>query len=305
MTTVLVTGSSGFIGINLCHRLAEEGYDVRGIDIAPPRFDHPDDVETSIADLTTSPKLPESDVIVHLAAHSQVQPVVKDPNLALENIAITKHVLEEADRMGASVINASSRDVYGPAIRPSEDDVTPDSPNGYAASKLSSEAIANSYKNTHDIPVTSVRLANVYGPMDTNQRVIPIFIALADDGEELSVYGEGKLLDFVHIQDICEGILAVIERTEVMNGETVNFGSGVGTSLPDVADKVANTVDACPGWTSYPDRTGDVTRYVSDISKTKALLDVEFSTSLEKGLSQAIEWYLEQPDLLADIRERL
>lgn len=299
---VLVTGASGFIGSNLCKRLVQEGYNVNGIDVDPPKFDLPDSVEIQTLDLTEQPNMPEADVIIHLAARSQVQPIVENPDLAIENICSTKYVLDEANRMDAFVINASSRDVYGNMLHPSENEVSPDSPNGYAASKLGSEAMANAYRNTYDVPVTSLRLSNVFGPMDTNQRVIPIFIALAEAGEELTVFGRNKLLDFVYIRDVCDAILAAIRQPDIADGEAINIGSGVGTELTKVADEISKAIDSCPGYSVSNDRTGDVSRYVSDISKARDLLNYEPSFSFEEGLSETISWYRNHPEQLEFIR---
>ncbi|QDX41026.1 NAD(P)-dependent oxidoreductase [Salarchaeum sp. JOR-1] len=302
MGRVLVTGSSGFIGSNLCQELVRRGHEVHGVDIDPPEFDLPESVNTFQADLTNEPELPDLDVIVHLAAHSQVQPVVADPSLALENVKMTQHVLNEAERMDAAVINASSRDVYGAEIQPTEDEVTPDSPNGYAASKLSSEAFVNAYRHTRDVSVTSLRLANVYGPRDLNPRVIPIFIALADAGEDLTVYGEGKLLDFVHVGDVCEAFCAAINRIEAVNGEIFNIGSGRGVQLSDIAETITTAVDSDSTWMISNDRKGDVERYVADTSKTEAALDIRMDTELDKGLANTIEWYRSQPEVLSTLR---
>jgi|AntRauMinimDraft_3_1070383.scaffolds.fasta_scaffold01610_4 UDP-glucose 4-epimerase len=305
MTTVLVTGSSGFIGLNVCRQLAEEGYKVYGIDVNRPPFEIPDTVELKLLDLTDAPDLPEGDVIVHLAAHSQVQPVVDNPSLAVENIQMTQHVLEQAEQMGAFVINTSSRDVYGDGITPAESDVTPDSPNGYAASKLGGEAIANAYSHTYDVPVTSLRLANVYGPMDTNQRVLPIFISLAANSQELTVYGEGKLLDFVYIDDVCDAIISSICRNEIVSGEAINIGSGSGTPLAEVAAYVAESIEFCPGWSLSPDRSGDIGQYVTDISKANGLLGFEPTVPLDQGLTQTINWYMDHNDVRETILSRI
>lgn len=304
MSKIIVTGASGFIGLNLCHRLAQSDYEVVGVDIEPPEFELPNAVETQILDLTTSPDLPDSDAIVHLAAHSQVQPVVADPDRAIENIKMTKHVLDEANRMNAFIVNASSRDVYGNAVRPSEEEVAPDSPNEYAASKLSSEALANAYRHTSDISATSLRLANVYGPMDLNRRVIPIFVAQALAGEELTVYGSGKLLDFVHIDDVCDAILRVLSRTEVVDGCTMTLGSGTGTPLSDVAAYIANSIDACPGWYVDDNRKGDIGQFVSDLSTANAVLGFNPEISLQQGLAETIDWYRDYPNLLDEIQSR-
>lgn len=304
MDKVLVTGSSGFIGSNLCNWLSENGYIVHGVDVEHPTFDLPNSVETHLHDLTSSPELPDVDAIVHLAAHSQVQPIVEDPEIAVENIEMIQHVLSEAERMDAFVVNASSRDVYGSAIKPEEEDVTPDSPNGYAASKLGSEALANAYKNTTGLSVTSLRLANVYGPRDLNQRVIPIFIALGAAGDELTVYGEGKLLDFVHVEDVCRAICEVIDRSEAVSGEIMNIGSGTGVTLPEVASYISEFINSCPGWTLSANRLGDVSRYVSDISKSSGLLGFDQKIPLSDGLTSTVDWYLDRPELLSEIRSK-
>lgn len=301
MDRVLVTGSSGFIGSNLCRRLSQEGYEIQGIDLTPPNFDFPDTVETQVGDLTESPELPHADVIIHLAAHSQVQPIVDKTELAIENIEMTRHVLKEAKRMDAFVINASSRDVYGKSITPSEDEITPDSPNTYAASKLSSEAIANAYSQTTDVSVTSFRLANVYGPLETNQRVIPMFISLASKGNRLAVYGEEKLLDFVHVNDVCDAIHTAICREKIVSGEAINIGSGTGTPLIEVAEFIREAIESCPGWNVEPDRSGDVVQYVSDISKAQNILSYKPAVSLDQGLTKTIKWYQNHPN----IRERI
>lgn len=292
MERVLVTGSSGFIGMNLCSHLVDQGYEVHGADIEPPEFQHPSSVEDHRIDLLSEPKLPEVDVIVHLAAHSQVQPVVEDSNRAIENLEMTRHVLEEAVRMDADVVNASSRDVYGSAIRPAEDEVSPNSPNGYAASKLGGEALANAHAQNHDIRVVSLRLANVYGPKDTNRRVIPIFASRAAAGEELKVFGEGKLLDFVHVEDVCDAIVAATDRMGVAHGEAFNIGSGEGTPLEDVAEMISETVDECPGWKLDEDRSGDVDKYVSENSKADSILGFSARKNINDEIEDTIGFYI-------------
>lgn len=305
MENVLITGLNGFIGSNLCHHLANNGYTVHGVDINQPQFELPEGVEYYTRDLTALPKLPDVDAIVHLAAHSQVQPVAENLGLAIENIEMTRHVLNEAERMGAFVVNASSRDVYGSSIRPKEEDVTPNSPNGYAMSKLSSESLANSYRHTRGVSVTSLRLANVYGPKDLNQRVIPTFIALAEGGEELTVYGEGKLLDFIHIDDICRAIYRTIRRSAIVEGEAINVGSGTGVPLQEIASYISAYIESCPGWSVTTDRMGDVSQYVSNLSKANALLDFEPKIPLSGGLESTVDWYLNNPDQLSSIQSEV
>jgi nucleoside-diphosphate-sugar epimerase len=211
---------------------------------------------------------------------------------------MTQNVLEAAARMDAFVVNTSSRDVYGSSLVPNEDEVTTDSPNGYAASKLGAEAIVNAYRHTEDISAVSIRLANVYGSEDHNRRVIPLFIALADAGEELTVFGDGTLLDFVHVDNVCEEIHRVIRRASIVDGESLNIGSGAGTALTEVADYISDTIEACPGWTASQNRSGDINKYVSDISRANAMLEYSPSVPLHDGLEDTIEWYQDHPQLL-------
>lgn len=138
--------------------------------------------------------------------------------------------------------------------------------------------------------------------MDTNRRVIPIFIAQALAGEELTVYGDGKLLDFVHTNDICDGILTAVSRRSVVSGRTINLGSETGTPLSTVAASITDTIDACPGWRVADDREGDIGQYVSNLSTANAVLCFEPSLTFNEGLLETIKWYVDHPELIEEIR---
>lgn len=301
---ILVTGSSGAIGTALCEKLAETPHDVLGADLAEPKWES--DIVFKRVDLTDSSSLlPEADVIVHLAAHSRVSPVVEDPRRATENIAMTQSVLEHARLTNATVIFASTREVYGNSIRPKEEEVTLDSINPYAGSKLACESMCNSYHNCYDIPITILRIANVYGRYDMNPRVVPIFISKSNVGEKLSVFGAEKLLDFIHIDDVVDALLNVIKERNVLAGETINVGSGTGTALTKLAELINEEMKASPGYVVESNRDGEVDKYISNISKIEALLNWEPEISLEQGLSKTITWYLDHPSLLRNIRDEL
>jgi len=301
MSSILVTGAAGVVGFALCEQLAATEHEIIGIDKKSPRWEL--DVPFKNLDLTSSPSLPNTDVIVHLAAHSRVPPVVDEPSKAFRNIGMTEPILEHARRTDARIVFTSSREVYGNAIRPSESDVGPDSVNPYGASKIAGEALCNSYHNCYDIPITVLRLANVYGPYDTNTRVVPIFIALATAGEELPVYGSDKILDFVYLGDVVQAVLSAIQRGSSLGGETINLGSGTGTSLTMLADCVADAIESCPGYRVESKRGGEVQRYVTDVSKARALLDWEPTITLDKGIDRTVDWYRQQESLLAEIRQ--
>lgn len=299
MQTVLVTGAAGFVGSHLCRRLTDRGGEVIAVDRASSRA-LPASVESVDVDLTERPALPAADVIVHLAAHSQVQPLIDDPSLAVENVQTTEHVLAEAARHDAGVVNVSSRDVFGSAVCPDDTAASPDSPNPYAASKLAGEAFTNAYRNTTGVDAVSLRLTNVYGPGDHNPRVVPTFVRLATAGERLRVFGRGKFIDFVHVADACRGLLAAVDRLSAVDGEAITVGSGRGRRLETLAELVAEAVPECPGWTVDENRTGDVDRFVADLSLARGLLDYEPRRDFEPAVRETVEWYRDNPAAVAD-----
>jgi UDP-glucose 4-epimerase len=302
MTKMLVTGASGAIGTALLKQLELFEYEVVGVDKEQTEWD----LETPVIqqDLCDGTELPSSDVIIHLAAHSQVQSTLQKPSLAVENIRTTERVLEHAQQTDADVILASSREVYGTEIRPQEDDVSIEATNPYGASKIGSEAIAMAFQKCFSINVTTLRFANVYGPYDLNARVIPIFISIGSKGKNLTVYGDSKLLDFVYMDDVVDAIIQTVNKRKSLSGEAITIGSGQGVQLSELAEKMVDYIDDCPGYRIQPNRTGDTEKFVAQIEKARALLGLE-PTHLEEGLLETIDWYQKHDKVLENIRNRI
>ena len=302
MTKILVTGASGSIGTALLKQLESSEYEVVGVDKEPSEWD----LETRILqqDLCAESELPSADVIIHLAAHSQVQSTLENPSLAVENIRTTERVLEHAQQIDADVILASSREVYGSEIRPQEDAVSIEATNPYGASKIGSEAIATSFQECFSVNVTTLRFANVYGPYDLNARVIPIFISLGSQGDKLTVYGNSKLLDFVYMDDVVDAIAETVNKRDSLSGEAITIGSGQGIQLSELAEKMVDQIEDCPGYTIQSNRTGDTEKFVAQIEKARALLGLE-PTPLGVGLSETIDWYQQHEQVLEKIRHKI
>lgn len=102
-------------------------------------------------------------------------------------------------------------------------------------------------------------------------------------------------MDFIYIDDVCRAILAVIERSHIVDCEVLNIGSGTGKPLSEVASQIAGDIEACPGWRIKSNRQGDVDRYIADISRSKSVLDFSPTVSFERGLSETTEWYRNNP----------
>ncbi len=296
---VLVTGSSGMIGTRLCEKLLEKGFEVGGVDIRSNSWNADIDRLTTKADLRDTQAvldLPgEYDAVIHLAANARVFNLVVDPSLARDNIETTFNVLEYVrQKKVPSFFLASSREVYGNTEHElhAEDDVILhgcESP--YTASKMAGEALTWSYHRCYQLPFIIFRFSNVYGRYDDSDRVVPLFIRKALRGEELTVFGKEKKLDFTYIDDTVNGICLGIERFADAQNQVINIACQEGYSLEHVAETIKELLRSNSPIRLQQNRTGEVMRYVADISKAKRLLGYAPRVSLREGIERSIAWY--------------
>lgn len=302
---VVVTGSSGMIGTALVERLLSQGIDVRGVDRCPNRWSDAVDTVTdrvNLLDPNAQGRLPDdADLVVHLAAHSRVRDLVEDPGSAEENLRTVTTALEYARVNDADLLFTSSREVYGDqgqTVYAESDAGVNHVENPYGASKVGGEALVASYSECYDLRTCVLRLSNVYGRYDDYNRVIPVFVALADRGEDLTVYGGDKLLDFLYLDDCVDAIASAIETIDAVQGEVVNVGSGRGHSLLHLAELIVDRANADVAVTVDANRPGEVDRFVADVDRARRLMGFEPSYSLSEGLDETVAWYRSRPDLL-------
>ena len=309
---VLVTGSSGQIGTNLALRLQAEGHDVFGVDkrLNPWTGAFPYLLQDLAGHYPATPggiggvEYPETDLVVHLAAHAKVHQLVAEPHRALENVVMTFNVLEYARRARLPVVYASSREVYGDIHRFEEvDESTADfafTESTYSASKISGEAFVYAYARCYDLRYLVFRFSNVYGRYDNDLhrmvRVIPLFIHQIGRGEPITVFGgREKTLDFTYVDDCVEGIVRGVEALGAgrVVDETVNLAYGQGNTLVRVAELIGAELGAEPQMTLAPSLLGEVTRYVADIGRARDLLDWRPATPVDEGIPKAVTWFRE------------
>jgi UDP-glucuronate 4-epimerase len=302
---VLITGSSGQIGTNLGLALLERGDEVIGLDLRPNTWT--DRIPTTRCNLDSVPagQLPVSgrfDVVLHLAAHAKVFELVEQPHRAMENVEMLFRVLEYCRQHQTPVIFGSSREVYGDIRRHVTDEsqadfVVAESP--YSASKIAGEAFIYSYAECYDLPYLVFRFSNVYGRYDCDlerlERVIPLFIRRIAAGTPIVVYGRDKVLDFTYVDDCTVGVLraidALVERR--VNQQTINLAYGQGATLVDLVNIISLALRKEANVRYEPSRSGEVTRYVADITKARQLLGYEPQTPLTAGVPRAIRWQRE------------
>jgi UDP-glucose 4-epimerase len=299
---VLITGSSGQIGTNVGLALLDRGDEVVGLDLRPNTWT--DRIPTVRCDLNSVPpgQLPADgrfDVVLHLAAHAKVFELVEQPQRAMENVEVLFRVLEYCRQRSTPVIFGSSREVYGDIRRhvteeSQADFVVAESP--YSASKIAGEAFIYSYAECYDLPYLVFRFSNVYGRFDCDlerlERVIPLFIRRIAAGEPIVVYGRDKVLDFTYVDDCTTGVVraidALVERR--VSQQTINLAYGQGATLVDLVNLISLALRREPNVRYEPSRSGEVTRYVADITKARQLLQYEPQVPLTAGVPRAIEW---------------
>ena len=301
---ILITGASGQIGSNLAMALLGRGDTVVGIDKRPNTWT--DRFETRIVDLVEVARGRrtvdlgfEPDLIVHLAAWAKVFELVKEPGKALENVEMAFAALELARAAGVPIVFGSSREVYGDLQRHVTDETMADfvvAESPYSASKVAGEAFFYSYARCYCLPYLVFRFSNVYGrydhDLDRMERVIPLFVRRIHDGEPITVFGREKMLDFTHVDDCVSGVVAGIDALadgEVV-GETVNLAYGQGQTLFDLVGLIEMAVGKQANATYEKSQTGEVTRYVADISKARRMLGYEPRVPLTQGIAAYVKW---------------
>ena len=297
---ILVTGSSGTIGTRLCEKLLEENYAIIGVDLKPNRWNDRINKLTIIGDLRdkeTFKNLPKDvDLAVHLAANARVYNLVVDPSLARDNFEILFNTLEFCRRNDIKrFIFASSREVYGNSnqiVHSENEAYVRNCESPYAASKIGGEALVHAYQQCYGINFIIIRFSNVYGMYDDSDRVIPLFIKLAKENRDLVVYGKEKLLDFTYIDDAISGVLKCIENFDQVKNDVFNIASGKAISIVELAQLIRKYMHSKSKIVIKESRTGEVMKFIADISKAKEKLGYEPKTTIDEGIKKSIKWYV-------------
>jgi UDP-glucose 4-epimerase len=297
---VLITGGAGFIGSHLAERLVKEGYKVILLDnllrgnmgnlsriLKAVQFVKGDVRNYELMDGI----IREADFVIHLAALSRVMPSIENPQLCFENnVKGTEIVARLCSKYNRKLIFSSSREVYGTAKYLPVDESHPLNPeNPYGASKVAAEDIIRAYSKCYGLSYIILRLTNVYGPRDFD-RVIPTFIEKSAKNENLIVYGEEKLIDFIYISDVVEAFIKALNTNET--ALTLNIGSGVGTKILELAKLIRDMVGSRGEIIIKKARKGEVERFVSDIKKAREVLRWGPKITLKDGIKELLNFHL-------------
>jgi dTDP-glucose 4,6-dehydratase len=317
---IFVTGGAGFIGSNFVRHVLENRRDVSIVNYDKLTYagnlanlesvadnPHYEFVKGDICDaIAVEAAMRGCDAVVHFAAESHVDRSIYEPAPVIQtNVTGTFTLLEVARKTAVPrFVHVSTDEVYGdipPGVFADEKfPLCPSSP--YSASKAAADLLVLSYVRTYNFPALITRSSNNYGPYQFPEKFIPLMITNALSDKALPVYGDGmQQRDWLHVEDNCRGILAVLEKGRI--GETYNIG---GLDLEEnltLVRRILQLTGKSEALVSYvQDRPGHDRRYALNCQKMEIELGWRPNIALEDGLRETIDWYKENGDWLAGVR---
>lgn len=280
---VLITGGAGFIGSHLVETLVARRefreivvYDNlrRGrLENIRPHLERGavEFIQADVRDeVALRSALANTTTVFHLAAQANVMRASQNlEDTFTTNVKGAFNVYQQAKACHVKrVIFTSSREVYGePQSLPVPEDAPLEAKNAYGASKIAGEAYSHVFSRD-GLEVGIVRLTNVYGPRDSD-RVIPLFIEKALQGEPLVIYGGQQIIDFIWVGEVVD-ILIRLAQTDQLPSAPLNVGSGVGTRLTTLAEQICALTGSRSEILLAPARTPEVVRFVADTQRLRA-----------------------------------
>ncbi len=310
---ILVTGAAGFIGSHLCERLLARGETITALDNFNTYYDpgikrrniekaleNPNYhlIEADIRDFAQLKALFANnhfDLVVHLAARAGVRPSLQDPLLYQDvNVRGTMHLLQLArDFQIPKFVFASSSSVYGnnKKVPFSESDNVDFPVSPYAATKKAGELVGYTYHHLYGFSFIGIRFFTVYGPRQRPDMAIHKFTRLIDEGKEIPVFGNGNSRrDYTFVDDIVDGIMAIIDRSE--GYEIFNLGDSRTIGLLEMIQAIEKSLGKKAKIKWLPPQPGDVPITFANISKAQAKLDYKPKVLFEEGIQRFVDWYM-------------
>lgn len=308
--TVLVTGADGFIGSHLVELLVREGYSVKALSQYNSfnywgwleQIDCLDKIQVISGDVRDAGYCREItknvDMVFHLAALIAIPYSYVAPQSYLDtNVTGTLNVCKAALDNGVKrVIHTSTSEVYGTAQYVPIDERHPLQPQSpYSASKIGADAIAMSFHNSFDLPVTIARPFNTYGPRQSARAVIPTVISQIASGKKRIKLGDvTPTRDFNYVEDTCRGFLA-LARCDQAVGETVNIGSSFEISIGETANVIREIMRADVEFITDSERLrpgkSEVFRLWADNTKMRTLTGFAPQYGIREGLAETVQWF--------------
>lgn len=306
---IFITGGAGFIASTLIARLAETNrivvYDnyTRNTLKDTLYAGHPNvsQIEGDVLDFERlRDAMQGAEIVVHAAAIAGIESTVRNPVSTMRvNMLGTANALEAARQSGEveRFLEFSTSEVFGSqAFKVSEISDTVTGAVGearwtYAVSKLAGEHLAHAYYKQYGLPTTTVRPFNVYGPGQTGEGALSIFIRKALKNEDLLIFGDGsQIRAWCFVDDMVNGVLCALEHPAAV-GESFNIGNARAvTTIYGLAESVCRIAGARSRILFRPALSADIELRVPRVDKAKELIDFEAAVDLEEGLRRTMKW---------------
>jgi dTDP-glucose 4,6-dehydratase len=309
---LIVTGGAGFIGSTFVRRVLDRHPDVRVCVLdkltyagnranladveSDPRFTF---VQGDIADAEVVDRLAaDADAIVNFAAESHVDRSIEEPDAFIRTDVYGTFVLLEAARRHGHrrYLQISTDEVYGDVPTGSSteaDALRPRSP--YSASKAGGDLLVGAYHATYGLPTLLTRASNNFGPFQYPEKIIPLFITNAIDGEPLPLYGDGlQVRDWLYVDDHCDALETVLAHGAP--GGTYNVGAGNELTNLELTRTILKVLDRPMELVrAVADRPGHDRRYSVDCSRLRSL-GWQPAHSFDDALRHTVDWYQRRED---------
>jgi len=333
---VLVTGGAGFIGSAVVRQAIAAGHEVLNLDILSYAacldnvasvadsplysFLEADIRDRAAMDAAIAGFAP--DAIMHLAAESHVDRSIDGPDAFVTTNVLGTATLLEAARAwwmaqgrpeGFRFHHISTDEVYGTlgetGMFTEDTAYAPRSP--YAASKAGSDHLVSAWHETFGLPVVISNCSNNYGPYQFPEKLIPVVILNALEGQPIPVYGQGlQVRDWLYVEDHADALLTILQRGDL--GRSYNVGGENERRNIDLVTTICAILDRLrPGAKPYADqieyvtdRPGHDMRYAIDPTRIREELGWRPSVTIEQGLEKTVQWYLDNQGWWQALRSR-
>ncbi len=300
---ILITGGAGFIGSHVADLLIQEGHAVTIVDdlsngqeenLHPQATFYPVSIlDTKLPDIVRREKV---EAVIHHAAQISVRDSVKDPIHDMEiNIKGSLKLLESCreNKITRFIFASTGGALYGEQDYFPADEKHPTRPlSPYAIAKLSTEKYLSFYYNTHNLPYTSLRYSNVYGPRQDphgEAGVVAIFVQKMLQGKQPIINGDGKQTrDFVFVGDVARANLLALTNDFI--GE-INIATGIETSINTIFQEIKQRLSADTLEAHGPPMQGEQLRSVLSVDKARHILGWEPTISLTEGLKHTVTFF--------------
>lgn len=304
---IFVFGAGGFIGINLFNTIYAHRKDIYAITqdarnnwrLIANNVPHNNIISCDINDITilkdTFRQL-KPRTIFNLAAYGAYSKQKEYKKIYDTNFNSAVNIIEILKEFGfAAYVHAGSSSEYGVnSAGPKEDaGLIPNS--HYAVSKVASYYAVKYYGQIEKLPAAHLRLYSAYGPWEEPDRLIPVLISKAKKGAYPPFVDPMISRDFIYVSDICESFISTANKINEIKGEAFNIGSGVKTTIGDLAElvRVEFKISSKAKFSEMPNRNWDVQDWFSDSSKAKSVLNWSAKISLTEGLRKVGQWQQE------------